>query len=74
VTVCPPEAKAVLQAEPAPPGNFTPPQIHKALTDALGAKVGDQVFEWVAVTYPVWARGGWGRAEAVQKWCRAKGY
>lgn len=65
---------AELIPEELPPvSDVGPGEVRDALIAIFGDRTGDELFEWMAIRYPAWARIGWERAEAGQAWCRERG-
>lgn len=65
--VAPPEARAALQPEPAPPSGVGVRALRQALVAALGEERGDAMFQWMTIQMPEWGREGWRRTEVLSK-------
>lgn len=61
--LCPASLTAEVQAEPAPPSGIGAAALHAA--------VGDPFYEWLAVTYPTWARELAKRLDDAKADCKA---
>jgi hypothetical protein len=67
--LCPAEAAGPVAPEPLPPAGVSASKMHDALVGAFG-DLGDDLFRWISVDHPAWARINANRLETVGAFCK----
>ena len=69
--LCPPEATAAITSEPRPPKGINTVLLSSWLSTTFGA-AGQDFYEWLSTTHPIWARELAARLVKIETACRTQ--